>query len=606
MIPYKKKEGENIIDEIFIQSISYLFGFYINSNEDSLIKIGWAHIFFFLLICGDVYAQQLDNYFIEKIKINRKQYKDISIKLKKKEEKENKKIIGKRYSLHKKERLNETKNKNINIKGVNNTTNFKGDKKENLNNKESNKEKSLVEFVNEIGDDIKNKNIIIQKNDEEKGKRLIKTFLNIFEQNFSDYELSQKSNFYPIIRVLKKLFEELIIFFLICTSISKMNIWSYIYMPISIFYIFTNRAMKKYYILFCFMIFSIFIQIFVFIFNLQVNTDPRPKIDILNDITERFNIPLYKYLKINEKKAYFFGLGVSNYQIYLIWMEFIEVVIIYIYLEYFSYSIYYRKNRIGRSKDKLNKIQFKNLDLNLKEISLKLSNDEYEEHKKCMKYNFDIDIWSFNDFKDTMKKGEHPSKKLKVLSNIINENGDYTELSSNFPDEEKEVDEMDDLNENKDSKSLTHIPRNRTYSKILNKDEEERTDQYFSALKNFIFLSFHNIILIIIIIISMMISGLISIIYIIYSLAFLIKSTSIYLGKQYSYPRAIKKILRVLILIDITAQIIYQSPYFDSENIKGWIFILQNIGLNKILIFQNQEGDNGQNIYNYIIIIIIF
>ena len=50
MIPYKRKEGENIIDEIFIQSISYLFGFYINSNEDSIIKVGWAHIFFFLLI----------------------------------------------------------------------------------------------------------------------------------------------------------------------------------------------------------------------------------------------------------------------------------------------------------------------------------------------------------------------------------------------------------------------------------------------------------------------------------------------------------------------------------------------------------------------------
>jgi hypothetical protein len=85
-------------------------------------------------------------------------------------------------------------------------------------------------------------------------------------------------------------------------------------------------------------------------------------------------------------------------------------------------------------------------------------------------------------------------------------------------------------------------------------------------------------------------------------LVFLIKSTSIYLGKQYNYPRAIKKILRVLILIDITAQIIYQSPFFDSENIKDWIFILENIGLNKILIFKNQEGDNGQNIYNYIIL----
>ena len=626
MIPYKRKEGENYIDEIFIQSISYLFGFYINSNEDSIIKAGWAHILFFLLICGDVYAQQLDNYFMNKIKINRRQYKNISIKLERRKDMEKNQKIGKRNSVYKKEKPNENKIKNIKV--IINSPKFGHNKNKNLNNKESNnnepnnkesnKEKNLKEFVDEIGDAIRNKNIIIQEGNETKGKKLIFKLLNIFEQKLNNIELSHKSNFYPIIRVLKKLFEELIIFLLICTSISKMNIWSYIYMPISIFYIITNRAMKKYYILFCFMIFSIFIQIFVFIFNLQVNTDPRPKIDILNNIAERFNIPLYKYLEINEKNAYLFGLGVSKYQIYLIWMEFIEVVIIYIYLEYFSYSIYYKKNRIGRSKDKINKIQFKNLNLNIKEISHELSKDEYEEHKKCMKYNFNVDIWSFNDFKKILEKGEkqnkigkdpflyetdiQPSKKLKSLNSIINEKEENVEIPNNFSDEEKEVDEINDLNVNTDSKSHTQIQKISPYRDILNRDEEKRSEQYFSAIKNFIFLSFHNIILILIIVISMMISGLISIIYIIYSLVFLIKSTSIYLGKQYSYPREIKKILRVIILIDITAQIIYQSPYFDSEYIKGWIFLLQNIGLNKILIFEKKEGDNGQNIYNYIIL----
>ena len=194
-----------------------------------------------------------------------------------------------------------------------------------------NKEKNLDLFINEIVNDIKNKNIIIQEKDEKKGKKLIEKLLNIFEKKKEDIELSQKRNFYQIIRVIKKLFEEIFIFFLICTAITKMNIWSFIYMIISIYYIITKKSMKKYYILFCFMIFSIFIQIFIFIFNLQVNTDPRPKIDILNKITERFNIPLYKYWGINDKNAFFFSLGVSKYQIYLIWMEFIEVVIIYIY-----------------------------------------------------------------------------------------------------------------------------------------------------------------------------------------------------------------------------------------------------------------------------------
>ena len=48
-------------------------------------------------------------------------------------------------------------------------------------------------------------------------------------------------------------------------------------------------------------------------------------------------------------------------------MEFIEVNIIYIYLDYFSYSIYQEINIIRRSKDKTNKINYYNVYLN-KEI----------------------------------------------------------------------------------------------------------------------------------------------------------------------------------------------------------------------------------------------
>ena len=584
MIPYERKEGENIIDEIFIQSISYLFGFYINSNEDSIIKVGWAHIFFFLLICGDVYAQQLDNYFNNKIKLNRKQYKEISFKLKKRknDEENNGNQIKRSFSFRKKQ----TSIDDIYDKNSINTNES--------NNKEI--EQNLGNFVDEIGADIKNKNNIIPKEDEIRGKRLIYKFLNIFEQNIDDIKLSQKSKFYPIVRVIKKLFEEIIIFFLICTSISKMNIWSFIYMIISIFLIITNKSMKKYYYLFCFMIFSIFIQIFIFIFNLHVNTDPRPKIYILNNITERFNIPLYKFFGINEKKAYFFGLGISSYQIYLIWMEFIEVVIIYIYLEYFSYSIYYKKNRIGRFKDNLSKINYKNLFSNnkTKEISLKLSKDEYEEHKNCMKYNFNIDILEYKEFKYFMKNGKplpKPISETNNLNNIINKEKRDIEKHDNFQEERKEF----DLNLKPLSK--TEIRKKKNFNSFgSNKGEEKRSELYFSALKDFIFLSFHNIILIIIIVISMMISGFISIIYIVCSLVFLITSTSIYLGKKYYYPKAIKTVLRVIILIDITAQIIYQSPYFDGGNIKD---LLENIGLNKIIIFEKQEGENGQIIYNY-------
>ena len=130
------------------------------------------------------------------------------------------------------------------------------------------------------------------------------------------------------------------------------------------------------------------------------------------------------------------------------------------------------------------------------------------------------------------------------------------------------------------------MKKTRTEKKTLfeaSKDMEESKsskNKCYSLLKDFVYLSLHNIILIFIIIISMMISGLFSIFYIIFSLYFLITSTSIYLGYKYYYPKAIKYILRITILVDITAQILYQAPFFEAEN-----SALELIGLNKFVNF---------------------
>ena len=49
--------------------------------------------------------------------------------------------------------------------------------------------------------------------------------------------------------------------------------------------------MKKYYVIFCFIISAIFIQLIIFISNLQKEIDPTPDEYILNIINERLNIP---------------------------------------------------------------------------------------------------------------------------------------------------------------------------------------------------------------------------------------------------------------------------------------------------------------------------
>ena len=70
---------------------------------------------------------------------------------------------------------------------------------------------------------------------------------------------------------------------------------------------------------------------------------------------KKFNIPWYKKkYNLDEKYGFFYGLGVSHSQINLIWMDFIEVVIIFIYLDYFSYSIYQEGKTIGKSDNGIN------------------------------------------------------------------------------------------------------------------------------------------------------------------------------------------------------------------------------------------------------------
>ena len=149
--------------------------------------------------------------------------------------------------------------------------------------------------------------------------------------------------------------------------------------------------MKKYYILYCFLISAIIVQVSIFVSNLQKSTDPSPDDSIINIMSDNLVLPWYKYYDIQDERAFFFGLGVCHSQINLIWMDFIEVVIIFIYLDYFSYSIYQEGKTIGKSDNGINLF---NLHLNseVREVTKKLSQEEYQKQINCMKYNFGVEI----------------------------------------------------------------------------------------------------------------------------------------------------------------------------------------------------------------------
>ena len=640
-------------NEIIFECWAYLFGFYINMSkntentektENTVFIDAWYHLFFAILISFDVYVQKMENYFNKKAEENRKRYKFLAnenIKIKPLTFGEDNILMNIGYGIKKIEEEQENENStNMLIRGSGKEMKEKDD--ENINTSTSRLRSSKIAKEKTI--EIEKRSEGLQFNIETKtmqeeeiiGKKLIEDFLKIFEKATSKkIKLSNQNIKYIVIKVLKQIFEEIIIFLLICTSISKMNVWSFIYMIISLLYIIRDKTMMRYYILYCFIIFSIFIQTAIFISNIQKNTDPNPDVDLLEEIENQFKIPWYRNrLDLDDIKGYFFGFGVSHSQINLIWWEFIEIIIIYIYLDYFSYSIYQEANTIGRAKNKTNKINYYNLYLNqeTKEASLKLTEEEYNKHKICMNYNFGIDILPYEQFMHYMKEGvfqsnsdqnqnqnqlpsieEKPEEENNEKISIKDENIITTEKSENknIIENKDIVIKLDKLDEEKDKiesplikKALSQTKKIATTTNLMEKSKEisKSSGKWHAFFKDFIYLSLHNVILIIIIIISMMVSGFISIFYITYSLYFLITSTSIYLGNKYYYPRAIKTILRISILLDITIQILYQTPYINSDidNQNNSFFkILKFIGLNKILTFQKNEQSGYEVILDH-------
>ena len=398
------------------------------------MSAAWADLLLFCFIAFDVYIQKLENYFTELSVENRKRYKVLA----------NENIKLKPLSL-----LGET-NILANIEAKIISNNMKGNPgtKDRSTSIDSNNDSESNEYEKENEVDIGNMSkkyydylfkkyndlfLSVEKNISKKiteklikiGRRYILQFLEAFKKAAkSDVKLSEANNKYKIIKGIKQVFEEIIIFLLICTAISKLNIWSFIYMIFSLFLILTKKSMKKYYFLFCFIIFSIILQNTIFVSNIRKETDPGQfsdkdddeDIDILGTIKKKVGFPWYTDW-IDDKNGFFLGLGVNRLQINLMWMDYIIVIILYIYLDFFSYSIYQDVQNKGKIDKGMDKINYYNLHLNpkVKECVEILSEKEYKKHYKCMKYDFNIDIGTYEDFKDKILLNKPKVIELKEI-----------------------------------------------------------------------------------------------------------------------------------------------------------------------------------------------
>ena len=388
--------------EDFISSISYLIGFYINISNSSILNTIKFHLFLSVLISFDVYIQRLQNYSIDK-----------SLEIKN---------IIKNLKRESREINHDMKLKNKNILSQINT------QIQNQNNKlydEYDEDESFFSDQKSINSSIAIKDKK-EMSDKVKGFEILKEkFKKIFSRAAqSKLKLKSTNNTYIIIKAFKNIFEELTILLLLCTSLSKSNIFSYIYMIISIIFVFKKKTIYQYFILMNFLVCSIIIQSIFFVTNMTEKTDPQFDKEMISLIEKVLYCPWFKKIfeYFNLKNYYFwgffFGIGVDKNQINSIWFEFILVVFIYIYLDLFSFSIYQNVINTGQRSDGVDKINYFYLSKKKKIVDCikGMDNNDFTEYKNCMKKNNKIKI---------KKDIENFKKKFFIIKKDYKEDDDF-------------------------------------------------------------------------------------------------------------------------------------------------------------------------------------
>ena len=629
--------------EAEIKSYAFLFGIHFDVRKEKILDVSLVHLILTFLIILDVYNQKLSSYYLNISEDLQSQLQDLV----------NENNVLQKYADI--ADLNILIKIGLSLAGINLST---GNKKNNIQKtntfsdsfikKESKRSiqkiediisKSRISFISEdydsqnnsisiSNDDLnnvisknnKNEEIEIEDEDEplaidspkqnisecydlnEKDpnnaflqNRYIKKFINMMtnsnenEQQLSVYNIKER-----IIRFIKKFCEELIIFISLCLALSKLSIWTFFYFLVTFFIIFTKKTMFKFYLLYCFIYVGIIVQSFCFLLNINKKTSPRNDDDKIFDILNiTMNIPIYKEVfNMAEKGGYFFGMGITKSQVNDLLLEFIQVIILYFYLNIFSFSIYQDILNLGESSISEQKIDFQSLNMEQGSIEQVKSMTEMEflQYKECLScYDFNIG----NNLKDFFQ--------LLKIDNTITENPFETEekLKLNLKEIKNPV-----LKELIEYRMLTKQYRDNIEKKSTKKYKP--LPSYLLLIQKALYLYFHCFILILIIMLSMMTPGFLSAIYFGICFYYLIKSDCLYLGQEYYYPKAVKTTLRIIVLIDITLQGIYQIPFFSMKEDDLRYKIFRAFGLIKAMDINDDEINTMQKFEIYAKAIIYF
>ena len=622
--------------EAKIKSYALLFGFYFNTSKEKILKVSLVHLIVALFLIFDIYNQRVDIYYSDNKEILQEEIQelidennilqkyadiaDLNILIKIGLEVEGidlgENSVGKLNSPNKRISLMDKFKK---VKTIQ-LDNFNSDERlpividSNPNEEEGSDQEELIDTnSNNINNNNDNddddeplqvdepksriyENYDLNEQDESNSflkSKYLKKFMDIIKRsNEKEEELSVINIRGRIIQFVKRLIEQIIIFICLCLALSKLNIWTFIYLSITIAIIFTKKTMYRFFLLYCFIFFGLTVQCTFFILNINSKSSIKTSDPSIYNVTaQALNIPIYKSrFNLTEKEGFFFGLGVSQYQVGNILLDFIQLILLYIYMNIFSYSIYQKIQNLGEYSEADRKFDLNSLNLEEGSIQMIKSTTEMEflKYKECLScYNFNIGE-TLEDF-----------FKLLKLDTTTEENPFAIKKKPNLNLNEVKNPALKELIEYrmlvKDLKDNLEKNEKKTYKQL---------PKYITALQKILYLYFHCFLLILMIMISMMTAGILSTVYFGTCFYYLIKSDNIYLGEEFTYPKAIDRTLRIIVLIDITIQGIYQTPFFimNADDIR--YKLLSALGFIKVMDLNNNEIDasNKLDIYGKAII----
>ena len=362
---------------------------------------------------------------------------------------------------------------------------------------------------------------------------------------------------------IKKFIELLVVILITINAILKCNIVSFILLILLMFtYSYDSLTTKIMFKISFLLLVLLVLQYFIFVTNISYYTNPFINNDVILYITEIIKLPWSRY--IGYRWGTFLSLGTNRFQIISLWLDVAIILILYFYLEFFSYSIY-----ISDSNKKIEKITAK-YNKKFKELQT-MNENEYKSFVRAMKVSYNIEL------KTNSKISEKKKKNIMFPSSY---NRKMLELCYYFEKDNRYLD-------------------------IIKSDSIKG----FMKLKTFFYLSFHYILLLLILLISLINQGFIVLGYMSFSIFYLYKSHCFLKGRRWTLLNGIHTFMKPYLFIDIFSQFIFQIPLsiYVKNNIVLTTFF-KIFGYVQIVDYSSREEflDNSAFVYVFLKILSYF